>query len=219
MRSLLTCAIFTCAVLAAALAVRAETIDRIAVTVGTHVISERDVLQDIRLSAFLDNKPPDFTGANKRAAAARLVDQFLVLEEATLTRSPLASLAEADPLLEPIRARYASDTDYRAALAAARIGEDELKAQLLAGLRMLRYTDTRFRPEIQFSEEALRTYFDNMVSQAKAANPNAPEPKFEDSRDDIEKLLTDQQVMQTMDRWLDMARHDAPVRYREAVFQ
>ncbi len=61
---------------------RGETLDRIAVTVGRHVISEQDILQDIRLSAFIDSKQPAFSAEQKRKAADRLIDQYLVLEDA-----------------------------------------------------------------------------------------------------------------------------------------
>ena len=50
---------------------------------GRHVISERDILQDIRISAFIDGKAPDLErGTKKRKAADRLIDQYLVLEDA-----------------------------------------------------------------------------------------------------------------------------------------
>ena len=68
-------------------------------------------------------------------------------------------------LLTPIKARYATDQAYRAALAQAQISETELSEQLLGGLRMLRYTDLRFRPEAQVSEEALRAYHDKLAPQ------------------------------------------------------
>ncbi len=187
----------------------AETLDRIAVTVGRHVISEHDILQDIRISAFIDSKAPDFSADQKRKAAERLVDQYLVLEDATETRVPPPPAADVAGLLTPIKTRYTSDQEYRAALAQAQISEAELSEQLLAGLRMLRYTDLRFRPEVQLSEETLRAYY-NKVS---------PPQTFEASRGDIEKLLTDQQTMQALDRWLDMTRSEAAIVYREGAFK
>ena len=36
-----------------------ETLDRLAVTVGRHVITESDVLLDLRVAAFLDGRTPD----------------------------------------------------------------------------------------------------------------------------------------------------------------
>jgi hypothetical protein len=193
-----------------------ETLDRIAVTVGRHVISERDILQDIRISAFLDSKPPGFSGEQKRKAADRLIDRYLVLEDAALTRAPLAAAADAGALLAPIRARYKSDQEYRSALAQAGITDAELAEHLLAGLRMLRYTDLRFRPEVEISEDALRAYYDKL---APPADQVSARQSFETSRNDIEKLLTEQQTMQALDRWLSMARNETPVVYREAVFK
>ena len=157
-----------------ALLARAETLDRIAVTVGRHVISERDIIEDLRLSAFLDGKAPDLSGEQKRKAADRLIDQYLVLEDAAMTHAVLPAPDDAARLLAPIKARYATDAEYRAALAQAQITDAGLNAHLLAGLRMLRYTDVRFRPEVQLTEESLRAYYNTVAGQ----NPPAPsEPR------------------------------------------
>jgi len=196
-------------VLLVAMSGGAETLDRIAVTVGRHVISQHDILQDLRIAAFIDGKAPDFSADQKRKAAERLVDQYLVLEDATETRVPPPPAADVAGLLTPIKARYTSDQEYRTALAQAQVGEAELSAQLLAGLRMLRYTDLRFRPEVQLSEETLRAYYNKMK----------PPQTFEASLGDIEKLLTDQQTMQALDRWLEMARSEIAIVYREGAFK
>jgi len=195
---------------------RGETLDRIAVTVGRHVISEQDILQDIRLSAFIDSKPPGFSAEQKRKAADRLIDQYLVLQDAALTRTPVPLPADIAAILEPIKARYPSDQEYRSALAQARITDAELTEHLLAGLRMLRYTDLRFRPEVEISEDALRAYYDKLP--VSAGNTSA-RPTFEASRDDIEKLLTEQQTMQALDRWLGIARGETSIVYHEAAFK
>ena len=193
----------------AAICARAETLDRIAVTVGRHVISEHDILQDMRISAFIDGKAPVFTAEQKRKAAERLVDQYLVLEDAAATRVPPPPAADVAALLTPIKARYPTDEAYHAALAQAQISEAELSEQLLAGLSMLRYTELRFRPEAQVPEEAVRAYYDKL----------APPQSFAASRGDIEKLLTNQQTMQALDRWLEMSRSENAIVYREGAFQ
>src|ERR1700681_4411511 len=100
--------IFAMALLAS-LPAPGETLDRIAVTVGRHVISERDILQDIRISAFIDGKPTEVNGEQKRKAADRLIDQYLVLEDAASTRTTLPSATEAGAILASIKARYGSD--------------------------------------------------------------------------------------------------------------
>jgi hypothetical protein len=194
----------------------AAPLDRIAVTVGKYVISEQDILQDIRISAFLDARPvgdATFDGAEKRKAAERLIDQYLVLQDAAATRASLTSPNDAGALLAPIRARYSSDPQYRAALAQAGIAEVDLSNHLLAGLKMLRYTDLRFRPEVQLSETAVREFYDKLGAKDTAGR------SFEESRGQIEKLLTDRQVMESLDRWLAMTRHDTRIVYRDIVFR
>lgn len=195
---------------------RGETLDRIAVTVGRHVISDRDVLQDIRLSAFIDGKQPGFSAEQKRKAADRLIDQYLVLQDAALTRTPMPSAADAVPILTPIKGRFASEQDYRSALAQAHLTDAELAEHLLAGLRMLRYTDIRFRPEVEISEDALREYYGKLPS---SAGNTSNRPSFEASRNDIEKLLGEQQTMQALDRWLTTVRGDTAIVYHEAAFK
>lgn len=193
-----------------------ETLDRIAVTVGRHVISEQDIVQDIRISAFIDSRKLDFSAAQKRKAADRLIDQYLVLQDAASTRTPMPSAADVAAILAPIKARYASEQEFQSALAQARITDAELTDHLLAGLRMLRYTDLRFRPEVEISDDALHAYYDKLTANAGSTTAR---PTFEASRNDIEKLLTEQQTMQVLDRWLSMARAETAIVYHQAAFK
>jgi hypothetical protein len=199
----------TLAILMAA-AARGEILDRVAVTVGKEVITESDVIRDLRVSAFLDQKPVDLSPAQKRKAADRLVDQLLILQEAAVAHLPLAAAEDAEPLLAQVKAPYATEAGYRAALARYRITEQELADHLLAGLRGLRFTDLRFRPEVQLSEEDLREFYNTLPQ---------PAPSFEESRDEVEKLLTGQRVLQALDRWLGMTRTEMQILYREQVFK
>ena len=195
-----------------------ETLDRIAVTVGPHVIPESDVILHLRVGAFIDGVTPDLSGPQKRKAADRLVDQYLVLTDAAATRAPLPSPADVEPVLAPIKTRYASEDEYRAALERAGISEPQLKAHLLAGIQMLRYTDLRFRGEVQVTEENLREFFNTFAAEAK--QKQSPEvPDFESNRDEVEKLFVDQRTTQALDRWLGIARNETQILYRDAAFK
>jgi len=206
---------FAFAILAAAGA-RAETLDRIAVTVGRHVITASDVILDLRISAFLDDRPLDLSGAQKRTAADRLVDRFLVLEDATATRALVPSAAEVAALIEPVRARFASESEYRAALERSGISESQLETHLAAGLRMMRYTDLRFRPEVQIADRDLREAFAALAAKQPAGSPA---PSFEASRNRLEELLTNQRILEALDQWLAMARAETQILFRDAAFQ
>jgi hypothetical protein len=195
-----------------------ENLDRIAVTVSTHVIPESEVILALRVAAFIDGTTPDLSGAQKRKAADRLVDQYLVLTDAAATRAPLPLPADVEPVLASIKARYASEAEYRAALERAGITEPQLEAHLLAGLQMLRYTDLRFRGEVQITEENLHEFFNTFAAESRQNN-SAAVLDFESSRDQVEKLLTDQRTTQALDRWLGITRNETQILYRDAAFK
>jgi hypothetical protein len=199
-------------------ALHAEILDRIAVTVGKHVITEGDILLDLRIAAFLDQKAVDVSGDQKRKTADRLVDQYLLRQEASTSRQVLPTAADARQLLDQVKAQYATETEYRAALARYAVTEDQLSAHLLNGIRALRFTDLRFRPEVQLTDDDLHEYYDTMAAQWRRANPSQV-PTFEASRDQIEKLLTDQRITQALDRWLGNTRSETQILYKEGVFK
>jgi hypothetical protein len=199
--------------LVAAAVARAETLDRIAVSVGQEVITESQVILDLRVAAFLEHKPVDLSGAAKRQSAKRLVDQLLILREAVDSHVTLPSTEATAGLVEP----YAAESGYQADLARYGISEQDLGAHLLAGLRTLTFTDLRFRPDIQVSPEDIRSYYDQLPRQPDAAA--GPLPSFEDSREQIEKLLVEQRVLEALDQWLETARSTANIRYREKAFE
>ncbi len=204
---------FTATLAFLALTAHAETLDRIAVTVGKYVIAESEIIRDLRIAAFLDGRTPDLSAPRRREAAGRLVDQYLLLEDAGQSRIPAPTEADINSMVEPLRGRYASVQEYQAALKSAGISEKELREHLAAGLRMLRYTDLRFRPEVQYTEQDLREF------QTSLARGATPAPDFEQNRLQLEKLYVDQRLMQALDSWLEMVRHSARVVYREAAFQ
>ena len=65
---------------------RAEVIDRIAVTLDNQIITESEVAREIRLTAFLNGDPLDFSPEARRKAAGRLVEQKLIRREIDLGR-------------------------------------------------------------------------------------------------------------------------------------
>ncbi|HEV8147353.1 MAG TPA: hypothetical protein VGP79_13265 [Bryobacteraceae bacterium] len=195
----------------------AETLDRIAVTVGTQVITESEVLREIRVAAFLDHKTPDFRPESKRKAADRLVDQNLILQEAAVSHLPLPSGEVVQSLLDHTKEEYGAD--YGPALKRCFLTEQDLVDQLLQGLRTIRFTEMRFRPEVLLSNDELTDYYNNTLLAKWKQENRSPIPSFEDSRATVERLLTDERMMQSLDRWLGASRTERRILYREDVFR
>lgn len=196
--------------------IRAEVIDRIAVTVAKQVISEGDVILDLRVSAFLDQKPVDLSGAEKRKAADRIVDQLLILQEMTFSRIKIDPADDAANMLAQVKLQ--NGAGYQAALARYRITEAEVADHLIAGLRALRFTDLRFRPEIDISEEELHDAYKKLTEETQKKGV-ANTLTFEASHDDLEKLVAAERLTQALDRWLGAQRTQTEILYREQVFK
>src|SRR5262245_7837713 len=85
-----------------------EVIDRIAVSVNNRVITESEILRQIRITAFMNGEKPDFSAENKRRTADRLVEQALIRHEIETSRYitvPASSKAQ----YEQMRQRYKDD--------------------------------------------------------------------------------------------------------------
>jgi hypothetical protein len=196
----------------------AEIVDRIAVSVGNQVITERQILDEIRMTAFLDNKVPDLSQTGKKAAAERLIEQTLVRREMELGHYPVPELSETEPLEQELHTKYGSGADFSRALANAGIAEPNLKQHLLWQLTLLRFIDYRFRPSVQIPDSAIKAYYDKQRAEWKKQGID-PIPSLEDSRTNIEKILTEQRVDRALDRWLGDSRTRIEILYRKEAFE
>lgn len=195
-----------------------EVLDRIAVTIDKFVIAESDVIRYVRVAAFLDGKPADLSGPARRAAAAALVDRRLILQESEDSHFPPADPEDAQVLRKQLIAQYPTEAAYQAALKEHRVSEQDLMDHLLAGIQALHFTELRFRPEVQVSDADLSAAYDKFAADWRASHTGAP-PSLDDSRADLEKLLTEQRATQALDQWLETTRAKKNVEYREAAFQ
>ena len=151
---------------------RAEIIDRVAVVVGNSVITESEILREIRLTAFLNGEPLDFSPASKRKTAERLVEQRLIRNEINVSLYPAPAPDALELMTKEVRERFGSPERYRQELQRTGVTEDDLKAHLQRTVATLRFLDFRFRPGMQITEEEIRKYFDEQLApQLRKGNP------------------------------------------------
>lgn len=190
----------------------AEIIDRIAVTVDKNVITESEVLRQIRITAFLNNQESEATPATKRATADRLVEQLLIRRE--LESTGYASPATISDNYQELLQRFKSPAEYQQAVARYGISDADVRKALEWQVTLLEFVDVRFRPGIQIPPSEIREYYDVQST----LNPGKL-PAFEQAKDDIEKILTSQRIDNALDRWLGQARTQSRIRYVREVFQ
>lgn len=193
-------------------ALHGEIIDRIAVSVGNAVITQSEIEREIRITAFLNNEPLDFSAEARRKAAERLVEQKLVRREIELSRYPVPPASEAEPRFKELVARYPGEQAFRHALEQYGVTQQELRDHLLWQLTLLRFVDMRFRPGVQVSEQDVREYFEKKLTPASAAS-------LDDVRETIEEVLIAERVDRDLDQWLAAARRRVGVEYRKDAFE
>jgi hypothetical protein len=202
------------------LPVRADIIDRIAVSVGNRVITTSDLDREIRVTAFLNGVKPDFTTVGKRTTCDRLLEQKLIRNELENARYPIPAASEVEPELAAFKKKYfKDDAAFEQALNAAGITEQDLRDELLWQRTLLLFIDVRFRPGIQVTDQEIQDYFDKTVAPAaRLAHPGEP-VKLEDYRDPIEETLIGQKVDREMDLWMQAARKRTNIVYRQEAIQ
>ncbi len=195
----------------------AELLDRVAVTIGNQVITQSDIDEEIRMSAFLNNEPAQFTAKVKREAADRLMEQSLVQREMELGRYGEGSPAEAAAMLEKLeKTRARSQGEFDKELKAAGITKQQLQDHLLWGLRLSTFVDLRFRPAVQVSREDVETYYrDKILPDTKSGK----KPDLAEVRQQIRQTLSADRADQQMDAWLKDARTRAHVEIHKAAFE
>jgi hypothetical protein len=196
----------------------AEIIDRIAVTVAMQVITEGQIYEEIRITAFLNREPPDFDLKQRKETCERLIEQTLIKREMELSRYPLPSRQEADSTEAEIRARYSNAGDFQRDLQLHGITEEQLKQHLWWQLTTLRFIEYRFKPSIEIPDSEVRSYYREKRAQWEREGVKNI-PSLPDMRASIEQILTEQRVDQAVDRWLGDVRTQVQILYHKEAFQ
>jgi hypothetical protein len=203
----------TAASLLFGLSVSATIVDRIAVTAGTQVITDSEIDQRIRLSAFEDDRKPDFDTAFRKKAADRLIDEKLIEHEMDVGRYPRISEERRRTLLSDYaKASFKGDVKAMdAALAARGLTRDDLEEDLARQADLLTFLSVRFRPAVQVTDDDVRQYFQQNIA------PKVPKgaAALEDFRSQIETKLTNDRADVEIQAWLKEQRRRVRIQYLE----
>ncbi|MBL8219275.1 MAG: hypothetical protein JNL62_08590 [Bryobacterales bacterium] len=202
-------------------ALHAEIIDRIAITIGTRVIPESEIIQHIRLAAFIDGREPDFSAPAKRKAAETVISQVLLIQEMDDTRFTVPSMADVIAQWnELIKPRFPTDESYQSELAKRRITDEEVRLYLQSMIRAVEFIDLRFTRGQQVSSDEIAAYYSKEFREYwQKVNAGKPLPPLEEVSPEIEEWILSAKTDTASEEWLQQARARALIRYREEVFQ
>jgi hypothetical protein len=184
----------------------ATIVDRVAITVGSQVITASEIDQRIRLTAFENGEQPDFSPASRKQAAQRLIDEKLVEHEMTIGRYP-GMQDDRKPALLAAYEKDGGPAKLDAALARRGLTRNDLMNDLARQQNLLTFLNLRFRPAVQVSEQQIQRYYREHFAQT-----NAP---LNEVRSTIEQKLTDERADAELDQWLKRQRERAGIVYLE----
>ncbi|HWE00201.1 MAG TPA: hypothetical protein VG345_14215 [Bryobacteraceae bacterium] len=183
----------------------ATIVDRIAVAIGNQVITDSEIDQRIRLTAFENGEQPDFSAASRKRATQRLIDEKLVEHEMSIGRYPGMPDDRKPALVSAYEKNGAAKLD--AELAARGLTREDLMNDLARQQDLLTFLNLRFRPAVQVNEQDVQSYYRQHFAQA-----NVP---LNEVRSQIEQKLTDERADSELDAWLKRQRARTRIDYLE----
>jgi hypothetical protein len=177
-----------------------EVLDQIAARVESDVILLSEVRTLSRYQMLVDGK-----AESDAAILDRLIDQWVVRNEADTARFPHPADVEIAHGVEHLEASFASPEDYQARKKQSALGDKEIQRMVAEQLYLSNYLDSRFRPAVQVDAKQVEDFYQQaVVPRAKARN-QAP-PPLDASREYIQEALVQRGINQQAEVWLKESR-------------
>ena len=201
------------------LSLQATILDRIAVTVGSQVITEQQLDEELRVTAFLNHEKLARTEAARRTAADHLVQQLLVKREMELSHYPLPGAEDEDQYLAEVQAGFRPPASFAQAISQYGLTEAMLKQHLILQLTTLRFIEFRFRPNIGISDADIQTAYERETVAWRAVHPGDVPPSLAASRESIRQALIEERTDQVLDTWLEETRKQVSIIYLDKTLR
>jgi hypothetical protein len=196
----------TLALLATLLAVVAtlarsqELIDRIVGRVENDIILQSQVRELGRYQALVEGK-----AESDAQILDRLVDQWIVRNEADNARFPHPMETDIARGVERVQDSFASPGEYAARKKELGLSDAEIHSMVASQLYLSNYLDSRFRPGVQVEPSEVQDFYEKAVIPRAKARNQAP-PSLDASREYIHEALVQRAINDQAERWLKESR-------------
>ena len=177
-----------------------ELLDQIAARVESDIILLSEVRTLSRYQMLVDGR-----AESDAAILDRLIDQWIVRNEADTARFPHPSDLEIAHGVEHLQASFASPEEYQARKIQAGLNDKEIERMLTEQLYLSNYLDSRFRSAVQVNAKQVEDFYQQAVIPRAKARNQAP-PTLDASREYIQEALVQQGINQQADVWLKESR-------------
>lgn len=215
---------------------RAEIVDRIVAFVDQpllgspaaagQVITWSAAYEEACYEAFQNgSEPPQWSpvpsgdSPQLREVVTKLIDRVLL--EQALKHSPFSPSAKdnVSERIQEIADRYPDAAEFQRALKRYHLTEENLADRLRRESQLMAFVDFSLRPDVRMSAEQIENYYETVLvpgleNNAKGAGPTANIPPLDDVREQIQEILTQQEINHRLEQWLRQLRSRAKIEWR-----
>jgi parvulin-like peptidyl-prolyl isomerase len=177
-----------------------EVIDRVAARVENDIILLSDVRVLARYQQLVDGK-----SESDAQILDRLIDQWIVRNEAETARFPRPSDDEVSRGVERVQKSFTSAEEYEARKKQVGLTAANIRTMVAAQLYLSNYLDSRFRPSVKIEPKEVEDFYDKAVIPRAQARGQAP-PSLDAARDYIRDSLIQRSIDEQAERWLNESR-------------
>jgi hypothetical protein len=201
-----------------AFALQGEIIDRLAIAVGHEAITELQLDEELRVTAFLNHQPITRDLTSRRDAADRLVEQFLIRNEIGLSRYPLPEEKEVAAYMESVRTEQGGPAAFERALRSYDLAENALKRHLALQLSTMRFVDYRFASDTAVPDSAIEAAYQREMQMWKETHHENP-PALDAVRERIRQTLAAERTDAALGNWLAERRKQLTIVYLDKTLE
>jgi parvulin-like peptidyl-prolyl isomerase len=194
-----TCAVaiaFTCNVASA----HQTTIDRIVARVDTDIILLSDVRALQRYQQLVDGK-----SESDAQVLDRLIDQWIVRNEADTAQFPHPAADAIDKGVERVQKSFTSPEEYETKKKEVGLTDADVRKMVASQMYLSNYLDSRFRPSVHVEAKDIQDFYDKAVIPRAQARGQEP-PSLDAAKDVIREALIQSGIDEQANRWLAESR-------------
>jgi hypothetical protein len=177
-----------------------EVVDRVAARVESDVILLSDVRVLARYQQLVDGK-----SESDAQILDRLIDQWIVRNEAETARFPRPSDDDIARGVERVQKSFPSPAEYEARKKEVGLSDADIRNMVSGQLYLSNYLDSRFRPSAKVAPKDVEDFYDKAVIPRAQARGQAP-PTLDAARDYIREALVQRSIDEQAERWLNESR-------------
>jgi hypothetical protein len=173
-----------------------EVVDRIVARVEGDVI----LLSEVRaLSRY--QQLADGNAESDAQILDRLIDQWIVRNEAETARFPHPTDSEITLGVERVQSAFASPEEYLERRKQCGLSDADVRSMVAAQLYLTDYLDSRFRSSVQIEPQQIEEFYRTAVLARAKARKKTP-PTLEASKEYIQQALVQREINAQTERWL-----------------